>query len=132
MNNLEQASRLADSYPQQNDLLQLRGVYRQLQPEKRAALSLDSPLPTRRHVQSVLDGAGGGFLRVQTAVPKTRFGLSDSLSAQLTISCYVSAACPQTKPRRAEGFSYEKNGILVHHAGRVITSKVVEDALAEE
>ena len=132
MNNLEQASRLGDSYPQKNNLLQSQGVHRQLQPENRAALSLDGPLRTRRHVQSVSDGAGGGFLLVQTAVPRTRFGLSDSLSGQLPISCYVSAACPQNKPRRAEGFSYEKNGILVHHAGRVITSKDVEDALAEE
>ena len=132
MNNLEQANRLSGSFPRQNDLLQSRGVHRQLQPEKRSDLSLESPLPTRRHVQSALDDAGGVFLLVQTTVPKTKFGLSDSLSGQLTISCYVSAPYPQTKPRRAEGFSYEKNGILVHHAGRVITSKDVEDMLAEE
>lgn len=132
MNNLEQANRLADSFQQQNDLLQSRGAQRQLQPEKRADLSLESLLPTRRHLQSVPDDAGGVFLLVQTAVPKTKFGLSDSLSGQLTISCYVSAAYPQTAPRRAARFSYEKNGILVNHAGRVITSKDVEDALAEE
>ena len=130
MNNLEQTNRLADFYPQPIDLQSHRS-HQQLQTDERQTISR---LRTGSLIgeQSPSDCPEKFVLPVQSTLPRTRFGLLDSLSGHLTISCFIPREYPQIKPPGLEDSSYKKNGILVHRAGRVIASKDVEDALADE
>ena len=131
MNNLEQTNRLADLYPQPIDLLQSRLSQQQLQTGERQTVSR---FRTGFSItaQSPSDYAEKFVLLIQSTVPPTRFGLSDSLNGHLTISCFIPSEYTEFRPLGTTQTSYEKNGILVHRAGRVITSKDVEEALAEE
>lgn len=133
MNNLEQTNGLADLVPRPTTLSQSLRVRRQLQPDEGSFnLSAEGVLATQRYVHPKNDDARDVFLVVQTSVPQTKFGLLDSLSGQLTISRHIPSEYPKNQLNRTDSSGYLKNGILVHHAGQNITSRDVDDALAEE
>jgi hypothetical protein len=66
-----------------------------------------------------------------TEAPQASIGLAESLKGRVGISAYVTEPVPRNEvPPRPS--TYLKNGILVSHAGRRITSADVANALAEE
>jgi hypothetical protein len=86
------------------------------------------------HTYLLQDAARGIAIRLvfhQLDVSKAAVGLAETLKGRVGISAYVTESVPQNpvQPRPA---LYLKNGILVGHAGRRITSADVASALAEE
>lgn len=118
---------------QANGALSRRGSFEEVSIQPSRTYLIDSP-PEEGHAYYLQCTSQRLAIKLEfysSEAPRIPVSLAESLKGFVGISAYVSKAAPQNEsPPRAT--IYLKNGILVGHTGRRITSADVANALAEE